>query len=69
MVDLSKVSLEVEVQGNVTTLAEGDVGAAPEVPRLEEADVAAYLRSKGDEGAMKASNKISYFPGMRRLPR
>nr|XP_009788764.1 PREDICTED: uncharacterized protein LOC104236526 [Nicotiana sylvestris] len=68
VVNLSEVSSEVEVQDVVTTSAEGDVGAAPEVPWLEEADIAASLRSEGDEATMNAFYEDPALPRREEAP-
>lgn len=60
---LPDVSPEVVLQDTMMTLAEGGAGAALEVPRLEEVDVAASLRSKGNKAAMGASNESLVLPG------
>lgn len=63
VVDLSEVSLGVEVQDDVTTLVEGYVGAVLEVPRLEEADVAASSHSEGKGAIMITPSEDPTLPG------
>lgn len=63
MVALSEVSPVGEVQDVAATLTEEDVGAAQEVPWLEEADTTASLRSEGNKAIVNASSKVPALLG------